>query len=77
MTAEQQRYLTRAWGTSGLEPENFTSVEYPAGLTKNGKTYFDLVKLVYRVGNRMYIDWIDSMGWAVATESREVQDDPS
>jgi hypothetical protein len=72
MTREQQSYLIRAWEYGTLPSENFTTVEYPSGLSRNGRTYLDLVKLVYRVGNRMYIDWIGTDGWAVATENREV-----
>lgn len=70
MTSEQQRYVTRAWGTSGLSPENFVGIEYPAGISRNGRNYLDTVKLQYKVGERLYIDWIAPDGWAVATESR-------
>ena len=70
MTKQQQDYVTNAWSRSRLQPENFVGIEYPAGITRNKRTYLDTVKLQYKVGERLYIDWIAPDGWAVATETR-------
>lgn len=78
MTLEQKKRLKEY-----LDDENvfIRTIEYPSGLSKDGRTFFDAIKIYYtmkipeRGEARGYIDWYGPDGWSVNTEYKGIVHD--
>jgi hypothetical protein len=75
MTEQQRKRLAEYLDDENIE---IRTIEYPSGLSKDGRALLDAVKVYYhmtipeRGEKRGYIDWYGPDGWHVNTEYKGV-----